>query len=53
MRASAPSAALHKYTGPAACLLGRSRDCQWCEELLITARRPADIVGNPIVKAAS
>ena len=39
----APSAALHKYTGPAACLLGRSRDCQWCEELLITARQPADL----------
>jgi hypothetical protein len=30
----------------AACLLGRSRDCQWCEELLITARRLADRYGT-------
>src|SRR5262249_12922554 len=37
-RAFAPSAALHKIYGLAACLLGHSRDCQWCEDLLITAR---------------
>jgi hypothetical protein len=47
-RAVAPSAALHKYTGLAACPLGRSQDCRWCEELLITTRRPAVLGDSPV-----
>ena len=50
MRTFAPRAAMYKYTGLAACLLGRSRDCQWREELLITAHRPADMLGNLVPK---
>ena len=32
-----------KTCGLAACLLGRGRNCQRCGELLITARRAADL----------